>query len=517
MSSLVHRSLRSRRALGSLTEFQSIICNERRTAAGAGFQPSGQTICSFPRLVQVRTMSDNLLGHSPMAQSVPKAVSKGVSAQIPTAQDITTSGGVWAPTSAKREKLTELKGELEKGQTLDDVATKEQQLNLWLIDGMSAIARQVDQVPAVASSDSKTTENEMLEWLSTRDIPAQIDQRQWESLLQSVSKKIDTLLDRLPTQACFSNIREYLDSQDMVISPEDDLRDQISAIVRKTSVPSEVEREFSQATLRFRLMLLQSVAQQLESAWVKLTTVTDQDIDRAAVSHSTVEKVATHLSSTHLLALLRETVSGTCQSRVDALWALIDRDQDGLLDEPEMNLVCQLAVDPVGKTLQRVLNETLELGPLYGGAEELGGKKPGWRARRQDRREKKQLVKMMERTTKVHFEDEVEMAHRLRCIYAWSNKAHQGNKIESVLVEESDFSIRKRYVELQPKISLAEFREVQQEHFRHLDRIGTEFLKSYREDVLVHQGKGRQKKELIRDCMAFLTVVCVADFFISTM
>ena len=121
---------------------------------------------------------------------------------------------------------------------------------------------------------------------------------------------------------------------------------------------------------------------------------------------------------------------------------------------------------------------------------------------------------MFKNATKNHFIDEVEINHRLRCIYAWAEKEHQGNKLDSVLVEDEGWTGRKRYVELSPKISLPEFREVQQEHFTHLDRVGKEILKSFREDLWIQQGKRRQQSELIRDCLAFLAVVSVADYLI---
>jgi hypothetical protein len=117
-------------------------------------------------------------------------------------------------------------------------------------------------------------------------------------------------------------------------------------------------------------------------------------------------------------------------------------------------------------------------------------KKPGWRARRRAEKAKKNLLKTFQQANKKHFEDEVEMPHRLRCIYAWAEKEHQGNKLDSVLIEASGWSGRKRYVELEPKISLQEFREVADIHLTHLDRIGWEITKSFREDLLVQQGKG---------------------------
>jgi hypothetical protein len=122
---------------------------------------------------------------------------------------------------------------------------------------------------------------------------------------------------------------------------------------------------------------------------------------------------------------------------------------------------------------------------------------------------------MFERTLRVHFLDEVEMPHRLRCIYAWANKGHQGNKIDSVLVDESGWTGRKRYVELNPKIFLPEFREVQREHFGHLDLVGQEFVKSFREELWIDQGKRRNRKKLMRNSALFLAAVGSTDFLIG--
>jgi hypothetical protein len=210
---------------------------------------------------------------------------------------------------------------------------------------------------------------------------------------------------------------------------------------------------------------------------------------------------------------------------VDAAWDLIDKDDDGLLDESEMAHVTDLCLAPVQLALARLFELALDEEPAteadLPAAMESDIEAPpataidkkGWRQRRREANMKKQLTKMFDKTIQNHFADEVEMPHRLRCIYAWAEKAHQDNKLESIMVE-SGWSDRKRYVELSPKISLPEFREVQQEHFTHLDRIGTEILKSYREDLWVLQGKGRERKELIRDSGLFLTVVSVADYLI---
>ena len=83
-----------------------------------------------------------------------------------------------------------------------------------------------------------------------------------------------------------------------------------------------------------------------------------------------------------------------------------------------------------------------------------------------------------------------------------------------MLVDDHGWSGRKRYVELSPKISESEFREVQDIHFTHLNRIGSEILTSFREDLWVLQGKGRERKELVRNSILFLSVVSIVDYII---
>ena len=87
----------------------------------------------------------------------------------------------------------------------------------------------------------------------------------------------------------------------------------------------------------------------------------------------------------------------------------------------------------------------------------------------------------------------------------------QDNKIDSVLVDSGILAARKRYVELEPKISLQEFQMEQKDHFSHIDRVGEEIMSSFREDLLVQQGKERQNKELRRDITVFIGVVSLID------
>ena len=79
----------------------------------------------------------------------------------------------------------------------------------------------------------------------------------------------------------------------------------------------------------------------------------------------------------------------------------------------------------------------------------------------------------------------------------------------------NDLTGWKRYVELQPKISYNEFRLLQQEMFEMLDEIGTSYMKSYREDILIVQGTGRQNRQTYKEAAAFFAIVTAVDLLIA--
>ena len=473
-----------------------------------------------------RFFSDRLLGHSPMA---PGTVAPGtLGASIPTAADVTTSGGVWAPTSAKREKLRELKADLMSENmdqnaelTLDDVATDDQKLDLFLVDGLDLLVQTTDT--AVAGPDNAVLQ-QARDWFTAQSVSGPLTQIQLEEYLTDAGKQLESLLSTLPSDRCLRDLR------DMYIPPSEEMESQAAALV-ESSTATGLQANAQDALARFRLLLAWAASEHLKASWKTLTTISDQDVDRAAVKGESIDPEATKtLSAEKVNAVLLSFLEGNCSDRVDALWVLVDRDQDGRIDEVEMNIVCELAVEPVRKALDRLFEEALQAYPVRApilpvipeesdngndGAKQMqiaNNPKPGWRQRRREAKQKRILTKMFRRTLKAHFLDEVEMPHRLRCIYAWANKEHQDNKIDSVLVDEVGWTGRKRYVELHPKIRLEEFREVQQEHFTHLDRVGTEFIKSFREELWIAQGKGRNRKQLIRDCALFMVVVCLIDY-----
>ena len=315
-----------------------------------------------------------------------------------------------------------------------------------------------------------------------------------------------------------------------------------------------VTRAFYSSTQIYRILLLRATARTLLDNWDTLTTVTSGDIDRAAVSKTAVLSTRTMVKAKKLLKLFTAYANGSCKEWVESWWNLIDDDCDGLLDEEEMNSCVNLAMKPVHTALLNMVQLSLEVCPVrtvgseidnawYLGGEDMSDihtsknnetttttttttpvtssnstKKLSWRNRRRELKARAALTKTFEATLARHFRDQVETPHRLRCIYAWADKSHQSNKLDSIVVDSSDdwgaaSSIvgRKRYVELLPKISYTEFRNEQANHFPHLDKIGEEITMSFKEDLWVMQGKRRQSKELRRDGLLFLFGISLVD------
>lgn len=468
-----------------------------------------------PLLTETRRhFSDRLLGFSPMAPSTPApaSVTKDAESKIPTAQDVSVTGGVWAPTSAKRDKLAELNIERTKEQdTLDDAATPEQLQDLYLADGIALIAKTVD-----STRDTETaTIQEFGKFLeaSALKLPADIDEVRLEAHLAAINEELSRLMISLPANKLLREVRDFYDPKGVA---EEEL------LKIKESELSLQDAAFDKAVVRFRLQLAQAAAEHLRVSWKTLTTLSDADVDRAATKGENIEREAKTLSLPKVHAVLMAHITGTCADRADAMWELLDRDADGLLDEHEMNQMAFLCLAPVQAALMNQFQDALDSYSVRAPPLEIGSNsdevpvKKGWRKRRKEAKIKKKLLKLFQKTCKNHFDDEAEINHRLRCIYAWAEKVHQSNKLDSVLVE-AGWSGRQRYVELSPKISLPEFREVQRVHFPHFDRVGAEILSSFREDLWVWQGKGRQDQTLLRECLLFLGVVSAIDIMIVMM
>ena len=460
-----------------------------------------------------------------MAPSVPTTPVTGT--KIPSAEDVTTTGGVWAPTSAKRDRLKNFQAALvEEGlSSLDEMATKEDKLDLDLSHGMSILAKAVDE--GVQPMESSSLEIQGFQtWLeqTSSDLPEDLTADRWESVLSSVSQKVDLILQGMPKTKYLQLMRDFIEEpteEELEVLPEKFETDQWA---------EDTTHAINACLARHRLQLVQIVAEQLRDSWDKLTKLSTGDLDRSAVRGESAEPQVSSLKRDLLIQALLSFLEGTCSSRLDSVWNLMDRDQDGRVDEEEVTEICRLVVSPTAHSLQRLLEDSMEASPVLHPLPKLEGTEDdkddddddddddgpptGWMARRKERRAKARLRRMFRGVVDNHFEDEVEMPHRLRCIYAWAEKADQDNRIDSVQID-TGIGGRKRYVELNPKISLEEFREVQQIHFTHLDRVGQELLKSFHEELWIDQGRKRERKETVRQSAAFLIGVSLVDVGIS--
>jgi hypothetical protein len=451
------------------------------------------------------------------APSTTGTSNKEKSSRILTAKEVAASGGVWAPTSAKRDKIAELKVALKEGQeSLDDAATPEQIQDLYLADGLQLLAKIVDGVEDINTKEIQ----EFSEWLVDQQhrMPESIEKDKLEAHLSIVEEKINSMMANIAVDRYLSSVRDFYDPANL---------EEEGVEIDDISDPdlSCQDGAFAMSILWLRLQLTRSAIEHLKQSWDDMTTVCDGDVDRAAVTGELLDPQAPSISLAKIYAYLFAHMSGTCADRVDACWQLIDRDEDGLLEESEMNIVTQMCLVPVQSAFVNLFQETFDASvsettiiTTHNGEDSTDQQqtpaKQGWRQRRKQAKIRKAMLKLFQNTSKNHFEHEVEVNHRLRCIYAWAEKDHQDNKLDSVMVDADGWSGKKRYVELNPKISLPEFREVQQEHFTHLDRIGTEIVSSFREDLWVLQGRGRERQELMRDSTIYLAAVSVADYLI---
>lgn len=371
------------------------------------------------------------------------------------------------------------------------------------------------------------------------------------ALPQDPSSKKPTT-GNLDTNNSLCYTRDFVDDKSQ--SGDDHSDEQLSTSDMEPQLQNEMEALQQITTIAFatsihiyKVFMLRALANTLLQNWEQLISITSGDIDRAAVNHdgtSVIPSQRETVNAQSIQKLFTTYESSACAQFVESWWNLLDADGDGLIDQEEMNTVVDLAMKPVHTALKEMVDLSLEVCPARrvglgkgSNAWFLGGDsaalladndsshpssisttKLSWRNRRTELAARKLLTKTFAATLTRHFRDQVETPHRLRCIYAWAEKAHQDNKIDSILVDASEewgaaSSIvgRKRYVELEPKISYQEFRDVQKKHFPQLDSIGEEIMMSFKEDLWVLQGKGRQNAELKRDCFLFLAAVSLID------
>mmetsp|Transcript_35972 Transcript_35972/g.86832 ORF Transcript_35972/g.86832 Transcript_35972/m.86832 type:complete len:637 (-) Transcript_35972:527-2437(-) len=549
------------------------------------------------------SLSDNLLGHSPMARTIPTTSQQAAAPPSPGNQGPswgvdanTAGGGVWAQTSAKKDKLNELLTELNsdgvdtgaKGmETLDEYASAQEKLDLQFADGLKIIAKFVDvgtknsdhtmivknaSSISVGTDASKAAENatdQVFQLLESASSLEEWEKPKFEATMHEILRILSTGLPPEPniknpvagsldisSPLCY--LREFVEdssggTSDKVHDGANHQSPDYGEIEQQIELLDNIVTEaFSSSINIYRTLLLRATSQTLLDNWDTLTTVTNGDIDRAAVSKVSILPQRPTVNAKKILKIFDAYANESSQEWVKSWWELIDADGDGLIDEEEMNNCITLASKPIHTALSDLVYLSLEVCPVrtagLGNSDEandawfLGGenfsdfldnnissipnpsagadlnKKLSWKNRRRELKARKALIKTFQASLARHFRDQVETAHRLRCIYAWAEKSHQDNKLDSILVDASEewgaassLVGRKRYVELTPKISYPEFHKEQSRHFPHLDRIGEEIAMSFKEDLWVSQGKGRQNKELKRDCFLFLSGVSLID------
>ena len=469
-------------------------------------------------------------------------------------------------------------------ETLDEAASAQEKLDLEFADGLKMIAQYVDNggtstsssptqlvdgdlgVEAAISAENATKQMfQVLE--SASSSVEEWEKPKFEATMNEVIRVLSTGLPpdpnlkkpvagSLDASHPFCYMREFVDDSEESVEEEGDSNDNNNHSKHQSSSSPNKEMEqqiqtlnniitqaFTSSTQMYRILLLRATAQTLLDNWDTITTVTSGDIDRAAVSKTTILSQRSTVNSQDILKLFQAYDNGSSTNWVQSWWDVFDADDDGLIDEEEMRNCIDLVIKPVHIALSDMVYMSLEVCPVRGdektnawylggdnlsslskndtnpsAASNLNNKKLSWRNRRKELKARKSLIKTFQSTLEKHFRDQVELPHRLRCIFSWADKAHQDNKLDSILADASEewgaaSSIvgRKRYVELEPKISYNEFRKEQERHFSHLDKIGEELATSFKEDLWVVQGKGRQNRELKRDCFLFLTTVSIID------
>lgn len=464
-------------------------------------------------------------------------------------------------------------------ETLDVAATSQETLDLALADGLKTVAKFVDDgmeldsveggkseaIIGEASLAARDATKQMFQLLESATSVEEWEKPKFEATLQEVIRILSTGLPADPNlkkpeagtldvSHPFCYLREFVEYSKEDIDYDATVEEIKNAVVEVKDPQIEqlndiISQAFSSSVQLYRTLILRSTAQTLLDNWDTITTVTSGDIDRAAVSKTTIPpSQRSTVSAKDIQKLFIAYANESSSEWVQSWWNLLDADGDGLIDEEELNNCVDLATKPVHLAMSDMVSMTLEVCPtrmvgMVGNESNdwfLGGenisdinaanetnpssvanvnkKKLSWRNRRKELKARKALVKTFQATLERHFRDQVETPHRLRCIYAWADKSDQDNKLDSILVDASEewgaassLVGRKRYVELEPKISYPEFRKEQARHFPHLDKIGEEIAMSFKEDLWVVQGKGRQNKELRRDCFLFVLAISLVD------
>ena len=437
----------------------------------------------------------------------------------------TEGGGIWQNTSAKREKIGELKGEmpdgtLSKGMSLDDLATSEERMELDWVDGTKLVVDFVDNC-SVFGASSRCPDNPTLvkysQFLSDSERKVKGNSGLNEiTYKRFLANAMTSLKSGVGTPDCLASLKDFagvefeeeegeamatatakaeakVSTSNKTKAQDENTNDELHPTTNQSQITA-----FQNSIGAYKLALAQAAVEFFEDKYTALSTFSDTDIDRAAVKGTTLDSSKLTVNHTNLINLFNAFAFENCEARTRSLWKLIDIDGDGMLEQEEMNRVADYSAAITEIALTRFVAQAIAELP------EIDVNK----------KRKKKLSKHFSKMIKRHYEIEVEAPHRLRCVYAWSIKKHQDGFLDNVHVN-NDVTGFKRYVELQPKISHDEWLVVQKEMFEFMDNTGGSYLDSYREDLQIAQGLGRQNRELYRQCAAFFLAVSTCDFLIN--
>ena len=551
----------------------------------------------------------------------------------------TTGGGVWAPTSAKRDKLAELTAELkwDKHQrSLNDVATLTEKMDLHLIEGLYVLFGNVDVGNNTNNTQSTfitTVQEEVTQYLQQleRNLSSPyLTQDQYTVHLQQIHDFVAQLKrQHFPASSCLLYLRDFCiyNTSNETTTPSSSSSNTSLQVLKTTELESlaqDIAHPLAQCQLYLQFTLLEACIKLfISSGWNEFMIPSDIEKDRYAaaqtmtpspsISQDTTTMNHMNVKKLHSALLTHFLQASSCSHRIQALWNLKDRNDDARIEKDDLESFITWSIRPIQDTFQTIVLESLDACPVRllfpddkvdvsypydlkqeqsyyehdlwyyvstgfsryltmqeeeeenkrnvstaptttatsipssrplsssSSSKGLRFKYKHYRNRKEIQRVEKYIKKYLNKTIRYHFDREVELPHRLRCIYAWAEKEHQQGKIESVFIPSSspmDWIMmnsssslastlllqqqqggheqqRKRYVELEPQISFLEFQSMQKIHFPHLDRIGSELCTSLKEELWIHQGKRRQGVEFRREAMIFLSLVTVLDVIIT--
>jgi hypothetical protein len=302
-----------------------------------------------------RTMADNILGYSPMASTAGTS-GTGTTQHIPTIFEAKISG-IWQATSSKRDKLAELKIEATGGD-LDAMATSEQLQDLYLVDGVSLIVQeqlqqqQQQQMPLQTIIDDNTTASEVTKWLEdmAASQPDELHSVEVEELVRRIELGVNQRLlswssndntTKDEPALLSQHVRDFLDASTIP---------SFQPPTHGDSSDNVLQIAFDEAVSRFQWQRIRATAQQF--SWETYTVPTDAGIDRAAARYGSAVTKRSTIRKKKLLAVLAQGSLSTC-------WDLMAKDDDGLLDQQEMNQVCDQVLKMAKAAVKELINDAL--------------------------------------------------------------------------------------------------------------------------------------------------------------